>query len=231
MRAFIAALVAFAALAVTGPAGAATWQVYLGEQGKPPAGTPKGATLNAIFPAALQIHAGDKVKFTSATFHTASYLGGTALGPPFMADPAKGTYSGINDSTGAAFYFNSLPKLVYNTAVFGPAGGTKVPGKGYVSTGILSPGPNGKPVSATLTFPKAGAFKLDLHGSPGHGDEHRGPGARLRPFRTRPPSRRSRRRRRRQPGRRHPHSPRPSRPRTRSSWATAPRRRCSQWCR
>ena len=122
----------------------------LGEQAKPPAGTPKGTTLNAFFPAALVIHAGDKVKFTSASFHTASYLGGTALGAPFGPDPAKGTYSGINDSTGAPFYFNSLPKLVYNTAVFAPAGGTAVPGKGLVSTGILSPGPNGKPVSATL---------------------------------------------------------------------------------
>ena len=160
MRGFIAALVALVAFAVAAPAGAATWQVYLGEQAKPPAGTPKGATLNAFFPASLQLHAGDKVKFTSATFHTASYLGGTALGPLIIPDPAKGTYSGINDSTGTPFFFNSLPKLIYNTSVFGPAGGTKVPGKGYVSTGVLAPGPNGRPVSATLTFPKVGTYKL-----------------------------------------------------------------------
>jgi plastocyanin len=160
MRRFIAAAVALSAFVVAGPAGAATWQVYLGEQAKPPAGTPKGATLNIFLPATLQIHAGDKVKFTSASFHTASYLGGTTLGPPFIGDPAKAVYSGINDSTGAAFFFDSLPKLIYNVSVFGPAGGTKVPGKGLVSTGILSPGPNGKPVSATLAFPKVGTFKM-----------------------------------------------------------------------
>jgi plastocyanin len=160
MRRFIAATVALAAFVVAGPAGAATWQVYLGEQAKPPAGTPKGATLNMFLPASLQIHAGDKVKFSSMSFHTASYLGGTALGPPNLADPAKGTYSGINDSTGAAFYFNSLPKLVYNVPVFAPVGGTTVPGKGYVSTGALSPSPNGKPGTSTLTFPKVGTYKL-----------------------------------------------------------------------
>ncbi len=160
MRRFIAAATTFAALVVAGPAGAATWQVFAGEQARPPAGTPKGATLNAFFPSALQIHAGDKVKFTSTTFHTASYLGGTRLPPPVAPDPAKGTYAGINDSTGAPFFFNGLAKLIYNTAHFGPGGGTAVPGKGFVSTGVLSPGPNGRPVSATFTFPKTGTFKL-----------------------------------------------------------------------
>lgn len=167
MRTLIAASLALAALALAGPASAATWEVYLGEQGKPPAGTPKGATLNAYFPAVLQIHAGDKVKFTSATFHTASYLGGTRPQPLVLPDPAKGTYQGINDSTGAPFYFNSLPKLIYNLKVFGPAGGKIVPGKGLVTSGVLAPGPNGRPVGATFTFPKTGTFKLICQVHPG----------------------------------------------------------------
>ena len=35
-----------------------------------------------------------------------------------------------------------------------------MPGNGPVSSGVLVPGPNGKPVSKTLAFPKAGTFKV-----------------------------------------------------------------------
>ncbi len=160
MRKFIMAVAVFAALAVVGPAGAATWQVFLGEQTKPPAGTPKGTTLNAFFPAVLQVNAGDKVTFTSRGFHTASYLGGSKPAPLFIPDPTKETYDGINDSAGTAFFFNGLAKLIYNVSMFGPGGGTTVPGKGLVSSGVIVPGPNGKPVSKTFTFTKTGTFKM-----------------------------------------------------------------------
>jgi plastocyanin len=160
LAAAAATLAAFVTLAAAGTAGAATHQVFLGEQGKAPAGTPKGATLNQFFPGTLQINVGDKVKFTSASFHTATFLGGTQAAPPLVPDPAGTKYEGINDSTGAPFFFNGLGKLIYNVGVFGPAGGTTVPGKGVVSTGVLAPGPNGKPVSATIAFAKAGSFKL-----------------------------------------------------------------------
>ena len=43
-------LLVFAQLAFGGAHQAATWDVAVGEQGKPPAGTPKGATLNQFFP-------------------------------------------------------------------------------------------------------------------------------------------------------------------------------------
>lgn len=148
--------VVYVALAA-GPGSAATHQVLLGEQGKAPAGTPKGTGLNQFFPSVLQINAGDKVKFTSAGFHTASYGRPPA---PFVPDPTKATYTGINDAAGNPFYFDGLPKLLYNLAHFGPAGGTTVPAKGWVSTGVLAPGPNRKPVSATLTFPRTGTFKV-----------------------------------------------------------------------
>ena len=161
MRRLIAAAAALIVLAVAAPAGAASWQVLLGEQTKPPAGTPKGATLNAFFPAVLQVNAGDKVKYTSRGFHTATYLGGARPpAPVFMPDPAKTTYDGINDAAGAPFYFNGLAKLIYNVGAFGPSGGTTVPGTGLVSSGVIAPGPNGKPVSATFTFPKPGTYKL-----------------------------------------------------------------------
>lgn len=153
-------MVLLAALATAGSASAGTWTVLLGEQTKPPAGTPPGTTLNRFFPAALQIHAGDKVTFTSRGFHTASYLGGARPAPLFIPDPANGAYADINDSAGASFYFNSLPKLIYNGAAFAPSGLKTIAGKGVVSSGVIAPGPNGKPVSVTYTFPKAGTFKI-----------------------------------------------------------------------
>ena len=160
MRRLIAAAAALIVLAVAAPAGAASWQVLLGEQTKPPAGTPKGATLNAFFPAVLQVNAGDKVKFTSRGFHVATYLAGTRPAPVFIPDPAKTTYDAINDAAGAPFFFSGFAKLVYNVGGLAPSGGTTVPGKGVVSSGVIAPGPNGKPVSATFTFAKTGTFKI-----------------------------------------------------------------------
>ena len=160
MRKLIVAAAVLAALTAGGPASAATWQVFLGEQAKPPAGTPKGTTLNAFFPGVLQVNVGDKVTFTSRGFHTVSYLGGTRPAPLFVPDPAKATYEGITDSGGDPFFFNGLAKLIYNVSTFGPGGGTTVPGQGLVTSGVIVPGPNGKPVSKTFTFTKTGTFKL-----------------------------------------------------------------------
>ena len=159
LTASLAALAAAACLGVA-TAGAATRQVLLGEQGKPPAGTPPGATLNQMFPASIQINAGDKVMFTSRTFHTATYVGAGKPGQLFVPDPAGGKYTGIADSTGNPFFFDGLTKLIYNLAAFAPAGGTAIDGSKPVSSGVLSPGANGKAVSATFTFPKVGTYKL-----------------------------------------------------------------------
>lgn len=148
-----------AALIFAAPGGAATRQVLLGEQAKPPAGTPKGTTLNQFFPEVVQVNVGDQVKFTSRSFHTASALGSAKAPPLFLPDATGATYAGITDSLGQPFFFNSLPKLTYNVAAFAP-GGKTVPGTGIASTGVLSPGPNGKPVSGSLTFTKTGTFKV-----------------------------------------------------------------------
>ena len=53
----------FAQLAFGGADQAATWNVAVGEQSKPPAGTPKGTSLNQFFPGRLTVNAGDKVTF------------------------------------------------------------------------------------------------------------------------------------------------------------------------
>jgi len=110
MRRVVALAAVLGAFAIAGTAQAASWQVSAGEQAPPPKGTPKGATLNAFFPSRLMITAGDSVTFSSASFHTVTFLGGKPPAALFTPDPAKGTYSGINDAAGSPFYFNGMPK-------------------------------------------------------------------------------------------------------------------------
>ena len=50
MRKLILLGVCALALFLAGVGQAATWQVAAGEQARPPAGTPKGTTLDAFFP-------------------------------------------------------------------------------------------------------------------------------------------------------------------------------------
>jgi plastocyanin len=159
MKKVVLMAVAGLALVTAAPAGAATWQAWLGGAGAPPAGTPKGAELNQFFPRVIKIHAGDRIRYSTHSFHTASYLGTAARGPIAFPDPSGAKYSGINDSAGAPFWFNGLPKFMYNPEVFGPVGSPVVTPDSEHSTGVVTPtsGPTG---SATLSFPKAGTYKM-----------------------------------------------------------------------
>lgn len=168
MRIALVLMIMVGALGISGVAQAANWQVSAGEQARPPAGTPKGTTLNAYLPSKLAINAGDSVTFSSATFHTVTYTGGKPPAALFIPDPAKGTYSGLNDAAGTPFYFNGLPKLVYNPAAFGPAGGKTITAGVPASSGVLSPaGPKAPPAKVTYTFPKTGSFQLICNVHPG----------------------------------------------------------------
>jgi plastocyanin len=137
-----------------------TYTVFLGEQGPGPVSFEKlPVLLNQFMPARLVIAAGDKVTFSSATFHTITY---TPRPVPLLApDPAKGVYSGLNDAAGTPFYFNDLGKMIYNPMAFGPFGPKTISGKTPVSSGALSPrSEKAPPATATYTFPKAGTFKI-----------------------------------------------------------------------
>jgi plastocyanin len=147
-------------LAFGGSTQATTWNVQVGEQGKPPAGTPKGTTLNQFFPGKLAINAGDKVTFTSFAFHTVTYLGGKPRPPLVLPDPEKGTYEGILDAAGQPFYFNGMPKFVYNGAAFGPYGPRTISGRTPASSGAIFAQSPRKPAQVTFTFPQTGSFKL-----------------------------------------------------------------------
>ena len=153
VKRLLAVGVAAGALVLAGQASASGFKVFLGEQTRPPAGVPKGATLDAFLPATVTVVAGDSVTFSSATFHTVTYA--PRPSPLFIGDPAKGTYQDILDSAGEPFYFNGLPKLIYNPIAFGPWGPKQIAGKVPTSSGVLSP-PGRKPVTATYAFPTPG---------------------------------------------------------------------------
>jgi len=160
MKKLVLAAIAGLALAITAPAGAATtWQSWLGEPSPAPASAPKGATLNQFLPRAIKIRVGDKIRYSTVTFHTASYVGTTAVGPPFMPDTTGAKYSGLNDSAGAPFWFNGLTRFIYNLQVFLPVGTAAVTAGSVHSTGAIAPSDAG-PGSATLSFPKAGTYQM-----------------------------------------------------------------------
>jgi len=168
MRKALVLAIGIGALAIAGVAQSATWQVAVGEQTRPPAGTPKGASLNTFFPSKLVINAGDSVTFSSASFHTVTYTSGKPPAGLFIPNPAGVKYTGINDSAGTPFYFNGMPAFIYNGAAFGPAGGKSITAGVPVSSGVLSPaGPKAPPAKATYSFPKAGVFQILCNVHPG----------------------------------------------------------------
>lgn len=164
MRKTLMIVCGLVALAVAGPAAAhgtaaGGTTVLVGEQDRPPAGVPKSATLNLFFPGKVVVRAGSKVTFTSRGFHTVSFVKGKTP-PIFVPDPSGAVYEGIVDAAGEEFGFNSLTALVYNVGAFAPSGGTTIDGRKTVSSGVIVPGQNGKPVSVTYLFPKPGTYKL-----------------------------------------------------------------------
>jgi plastocyanin len=158
-RAIFAAAVT-AGLIGAAPAGAANWHAWLGEPTQPPANAPKGAELNQFFPAKITIRAGDKITYSTHAFHTATYLGGAPRPALAGPDSSGGKYAGINDAAGAPFYFDGLPKFVYDVAAFAPVGGPKVTRGSMHSTGAVAPDENSTTASAALSFPKAGTYQI-----------------------------------------------------------------------
>jgi plastocyanin len=170
MKRVLIACVAVVALAIPGAAisatharaASSTYTVLLGEQGPPPAALKKlklfGA-MNQFMPSKLVIAAGDKVSFSSGSFHSVTYNPKPI--PLLVPDPAKGTYAGLTDAAGNPFYFDDLPKIIYNLLAFGPFGPKTISGSTPASSGAIGPqGPKSPPATATYTFPKPGTYHL-----------------------------------------------------------------------
>jgi plastocyanin len=160
-------LAAGAALMLTlpGTAQAATKTVYMGVpvafqktfQGK------YGADVNAFFPQAVAIHAGDSVKFVPSGFHNVDIPRKGGKGMPLLN--AYAPVSGAVDPAGAPFWFNgAVPNVGISPAVAVGSLGKKVAytGAKQVNSGLpLSP----KPKPMTVKFSKAGTYTYycDVH--------------------------------------------------------------------
>ena len=102
--------------------------MFLGEQGPPPAAILKlqlFGSINQFMPSKLVIAAGDSVTFSSGSFHTVTYAPKPL--PLLLPDPGKGV-RGAGDAAGAPFYFDGLPKFIYNRQAFGPFGPKTISG-------------------------------------------------------------------------------------------------------
>ena len=165
MKRLVLVTTVVASFAFAGQAMAANkYAINLGQQGPSPAGVPKSAFLDVFLPSRVTINAGDSVTFSSATFHTVTYAPKPA--PLLVPDPAKGTYDELLDASSSPFYFNALPKFIYNPGALGPYGPKTISGKTPTSSGVLSP-PGRKPVTATFSFPKPGVYHLFCQVHPG----------------------------------------------------------------
>lgn len=113
-----------------------------------------GSDVNDFFPHGVTIHAGDRIRFVPAGFHTVEI-------PPKGSDPVSFVtpngrkVAGAKDAAGAAFWFNGLDEMGLNPVVFTGLFGKKVtykPAKG-LQTGLpLAP----KPKPVTVRFKKVG---------------------------------------------------------------------------
>ena len=142
--------------------------------GKPPAGTPKGASLNQFFPGRLTVNAGDKVTFSSVGFHTVTYARRKPY-PPFLGPAPGQVYEDIADSAGQPFFFDGEQKFGYNPAAIGPV---RPEGDLAWQAGELGgrcPHRARRSRRRRRTrFPKTGVVQAALHRpSSGHGDDGR----------------------------------------------------------
>lgn len=165
IKCVLPAAVAVGCLALPlGAQAAVTKTVYMGPPPKTLKAQQQGFDVNAFFPGQVTIHAGDKVRFVAAGFHTADIpkKGGS---PTPLVTP-QGTVTGSNDAAANPFWFNNLvknigftPSLV-TSSLYGKT--ATYTGKTAVDTG-LPLGDNPKPAVITFTKPGSYTFHCDVH--------------------------------------------------------------------
>lgn len=153
------------ALATPAAADAASKSVNMGtNRAQQKALQPNGADVNAYFPSNVAVHVGDSVRFVPTSFHSVHFLGKSGkLAPIFVPDKP---IAGVTDAAGAPFFFNGLPSLVTNGALFAPPGkyGKKLVTNGTKEIESGLPTAN-KPKPMVVRFTRAGLFRYvcDLH--------------------------------------------------------------------
>ena len=123
-----------------------------------------GAGVNNFLNNRVTIHAGDSVKWDgkslSGGFHTVDIpaLGKSDL--PLIV-PTGTKVSGVNDAAGNPFWFNGLPNLTFNPALFQSQGGHRYNGSTRIDSGL----PLGPAHSFKVQFTKPGVYHYfcDVH--------------------------------------------------------------------
>lgn len=153
-------------LAAPAPAWAGRYTAFAGPPSPPPKKAPQDATLNRYFPRTLHVRAGDSVRYRVAFVHTVTKLpAGAEIPPPVVPDPAGAAYTGFTDAVGQPFFFNGLPKLINNPAVFTPSGTPVIRGrKSAYNSGFVVGGPK---VTRTLRFTAPGRYRILCQLHPG----------------------------------------------------------------
>jgi plastocyanin len=149
---------AVCAVAGTGVASAASWDVALGPPlKKAPKGVPKDGDINQFFPGTIKVHAGDSVKFVPFGFHLVNFPKKGDAPPPLASLDTTKPITGVNDAAGKPFWFNGQGTPLI-PAIVGLGSGS---GKSYTGTQELGsgfPAGEGPPKPFVVKFPKAGSY-------------------------------------------------------------------------
>jgi plastocyanin len=119
--------------------------------------------VNAFFPAAITIHAGDSVKFVPTGFHNVDIPAKGGKPAALLANGA--TVSGSLDAAGSPFWFNgAVPNVGFNPEVVVGALGKRVTYTGAKAVQSGLPLSN-KPKPMTVKFSKPGTYTYycDVH--------------------------------------------------------------------
>lgn len=148
---------ALCSLALPAAASAATKTVFTGPAGKPPAGVPKDAGINAFAPKSIKLRAGDTLKF-QITGCPAVVVNRPGEAPPFVVDDPERKITGVKDAAGAPMWFDGQAQPIANPGVFfGVKSGKTFTGKPLASG---FPGGPGAPKPWSVKFPKAGTYEM-----------------------------------------------------------------------
>src|SRR4051794_13256516 len=152
-------MVGAAVLAVPATASAHQYKAVAGPPAPPPKSAPKQTSLNRYFPSALRVRAGDSVRYKVNIAHTVTVLAKGAQAPPLaVPDPTGATITPMTDAAGQPFFFNGLPKILQNAAVFAPSGKPVIRGNATFNSGIVIGGVGND--TPTLKFAKAGSYTV-----------------------------------------------------------------------
>jgi plastocyanin len=122
-----------------------------------------GTDVNAFFPQATTIHAGDSVRFTPVGFHNLD-LPKKGGAPAQTILPTGQKVAGAADAAAAAFWFNGQDVVGFNPLLLASGFGKKFSytGAKAINSGLPA---SAKPKPLTVKFAKAGSYTFfcDLH--------------------------------------------------------------------